>query len=142
MQTLRKTPPISRKPGRGAPSILVAEDNHVNQKLMALLFKKLNLEIDIVSNGEEAVAAALSKSYDLIMMDIQMPLMDGLEACTQIKNVLGNKAPAIVALTANALSGARESYLESGMDHYLSKPLKIDDIKQTILEFTFYSDLS
>ncbi len=142
MQTLKKVPPTRNQPIQKTPRILVAEDNQVNQTLLKMLFKKLDLPIDIVSNGEEAVEAARKNGYDLILMDIQMPIMDGVEACREIKSLLGDKAPAIVALTANALEGDRERFLSAGLDDYLAKPLKLDDVKKAVKEFTFCEDLS
>lgn len=120
------------------PRILVAEDNMVNQKLITLLFQKLNLKVEIVSNGLEAVEAILDNHYDLILMDIQMPEMDGIEATGIIKEKLGDKCPTVVALTANAMNGDRERFLDAGMDHYLSKPIDIRDLKRVVEEYTFY----
>ncbi len=119
-----------------SPKILIAEDNVVNQKLISLLFSKLDIQVDVVANGREAVEAALTNCYDMILMDIQMPVMDGIEACNEIKNKLKDQAPVIVALTANTMNGDREKYIGKGMDHYLAKPVSFDDIKLTIAQFT------
>lgn len=108
----------------------------VNQKLISLLFSKLDIQVDVVANGREAVEAALTNCYDMILMDIQMPVMDGIEACNEIKNKLKDQAPVIVALTANTMNGDREKYIGKGMDHYLAKPVSFDDIKLTIAQFT------
>lgn len=136
MHTLKHPPKKGvQLPGLN-PKILIAEDNLVNQKLMSLLFSKLQIQVDLVSNGKDAVSAALNSNYDLILMDIQMPLMDGTEACRSIKNNLEGEAPAIVALTANCMSGDREKYLENGFDHYLPKPVSFEDIKFTLAQFT------
>lgn len=115
--------------------ILMAEDNLVNQKLANLLFKKLNQSIDIVSNGRDAVDAVVEGSYDLVFMDIQMPLMDGVEASQEIKSRMGDKAPPIIALTANAMEGDREKYLGAGMDHYIAKPISMQDLASYIEQY-------
>lgn len=119
------------------PKILVAEDNQINQKLMHLLFQKLNIGIDIVGNGKDAVDAVLANGYDLVFMDINMPVMDGIEACSVIKQKLKNKAPAVVALTASIGAGDRQLYQEVGMDSFVPKPLKIEDVQKAIAEYTF-----
>lgn len=115
--------------------VLMAEDNLVNQKLTTLLFKKLNFEVDMVSNGSEAVDAVLENEYDLVFMDIQMPIMDGVEASQEIQKRLGDKAPAIVALTANAMEGDRDKYLKAGMDSYIAKPITLGDLRVCIERF-------
>ena len=113
----------------------MAEDNLVNQKLASLLFKKLNYSIDIVSNGREAVEAAVNGSYDLVFMDIQMPHLDGVEASQEIKLKMGDNAPKIVALTANAMQGDKERYIQAGMDHYIAKPISIHDLSNFIDQY-------
>lgn len=118
-----------------SPKILMAEDNLVNQKLANLLFKKINQSIDMVSNGREAVDAVLEGAYNLVFMDIQMPILDGVEASQEIKSRMGDKAPVIVALTANAMEGDKEKYLSSGMDHYLAKPISLKDLSEFIQQY-------
>ena len=109
--------------------ILLAEDNQVNQKVANKILQKLGYRIDIVANGLEAVEAAKRQSYDVLFMDIQMPEMDGIEATTSIRNsVPQEKQPYIIAMTANALVGDREKYLKAGMDDYVSKPIRIDEL--------------
>lgn len=116
--------------------ILLAEDNMVNQILAEQVLKLFGYTCDIAVNGQEAVKAAKSKSYDLILMDIMMPVMDGLEATKIIRNSnLNHKQPAIVAMTANALKGDREKCIEAGMDDYMTKPINIEIIKKTLIEF-------
>lgn len=109
--------------------ILLAEDNVVNQKVARLMLKRLGYNADIVGNGLEAVKAVRLRPYDIILMDVQMPELDGLEATSQIRAMtdLPNQ-PWIVALTANAMQGDRERCLEAGMDDYIAKPLKKEDL--------------
>lgn len=101
--------------------ILLVEDNSANRKLAILLLKKFGYEVDAVTNGLEAVHAVTDKSYDLILMDCQMPEMDGFEA-TNILRLKGCEIP-IIAMTANAMQGDRERCIASGMDDYISKPV-------------------
>ncbi|MBS1504153.1 MAG: response regulator, partial [Bacteroidetes bacterium] len=108
-------------------SILVAEDNPVNQKLIERILVKLGYSIDLTENGVEAVQAVQQKEYDVVLMDIQMPEMDGYEA-TQTIRKLDIRQPLIVAMTANALSEDREICLNHGMDDYISKPMKLEGL--------------
>ena len=111
--------------------ILLAEDNLVNQKVATRMLHLLGYRIDVVGNGKEAVEAVNRQPYDLLLMDIQMPEMDGLEACKRIRETLApSRQPFIVALTANAMAGDREKYLSHGMDDYLSKPIKRRELHQ------------
>ncbi|MCB0192050.1 MAG: response regulator [Anaerolineae bacterium] len=109
--------------------ILLAEDNAVNQKVAIMTLKRLGYRIDVVADGVEVIAALRRQKYDLILMDIQMPEMDGLEATRQIRYEWPNEEqPYIVAMTANALQGNREEYIKIGMDDYVSKPIKIEEL--------------
>ncbi len=114
------------------PRILMAEDNLINQKLASMLFSKLGQDLKIVSNGEEALEEVRNNSYDIVFMDVQMPVMDGITATAMIKNELAEKAPFIVALTANAMPGDEERFLEAGMDHYLTKPIEMAKLNEVI----------
>jgi len=105
--------------------ILVADDNEINRKLAGVLLRKIGATVTQAENGAVAVAACRNESFDLILMDIHMPVMDGLEATLQIRKLqqVTRHIP-IIALTADALSGDRQRYLSAGMDDYLSKPIK------------------
>jgi len=109
--------------------ILVAEDNAINRKLIALMLEALGHKCTFAENGEQAVSAAVAGSFDVIFMDVQMPVLDGLGATKQIRALTTpvSKTP-IVAVTANAMSGDKEKYMAAGMDNYLSKPLSLQSL--------------
>ncbi len=107
--------------------ILIAEDNAVNQTLILMIMKKLGYKVDMTGNGKEALAAVQTKNYDLILMDVQMPEMDGLEATTSIRNLNINQ-PVIIALTANAMQDDKDICIQAGMDDYITKPLGLDKL--------------
>lgn len=112
----------------GAPvRILMAEDNAINQRVAKLILQRAGFNIDLVSDGSEALEAHRMSPYDLILMDCQMPTMDGFEASRQIRR-LTQPQPVIIAVTANALVGERERCLSAGMDDYLSKPFQAEQL--------------
>jgi PAS domain S-box-containing protein len=109
--------------------ILLAEDNVVNQKLALRLLSQMGFRADVAANGLEAIQAIERQPYDVVLMDVQMPEMDGLEATRQIcARWLPSDRPRIVAMTANAMQGDREMCLEAGMDDYLAKPIRVDEL--------------
>jgi signal transduction histidine kinase/CheY-like chemotaxis protein/streptogramin lyase len=112
-------------------SILIVEDNHVNQKLADRILSKLGYSAVKALNGREGVEAFIQKHYDIILMDVQMPVMDGYEATEKIRERKG-KQPIIIAMTANAMQGDREKCLEAGMDDYISKPIKLEDLVEIL----------
>lgn len=108
--------------------LLMAEDNEINRKLAAMLFKRHDLSVDFAQNGEEAIDMCLANNYDFVLMDIEMPGINGLEATESIKQKMGENAPPIVALTAHNLDGQAEEFMQQGMDGFLTKPIKIEDM--------------
>lgn len=117
--------------------ILVAEDNHINQQVIQMMLEHGGHVVDCVANGIEAVSAVLRARYDLVLMDIQMPEMDGVTATKRIRALPGDVADIpIIALTANAMKGDRERYLEAGMTGYVPKPVDITNLFATIAKYS------
>ncbi len=110
--------------------ILLAEDNVVNQRVAAVILGRFGYRVDIVGNGEEALSAVRRQSYDLVLMDVQMPEMDGLEATQRICLEFPKDArPEIVAMTANARPQDVQECLAAGMDGVLTKPVSVDELR-------------
>ncbi len=113
--------------------ILLAEDNVVNQKLALRLLQQMGYRADLASNGIEAVESVQRQAYDVVLMDVQMPEMDGLEASRRICAMApAVQRPRIVAMTANAMQGDREMCIEAGMDDYLTKPIRVDRLVEAL----------
>jgi len=109
--------------------ILVVEDNAVNQKVALRTLARLGYQADVAGNGAEAIAGIARQRYDVLLMDVQMPVMDGLEATRRIRERWpGPEGPRIVAMTADALQEDRERCLDAGMDDYLSKPIRLEEL--------------
>ncbi len=112
--------------------ILLAEDNPVNQKVALSMLKRLDYRADVANNGLAVLSSLEKKAYDVILMDIQMPDMDGLDATRCIRELKIEKQPCIIAMTAYALDGDREEFLKAGMNDYLSKPIRIEELKTAL----------
>ena len=116
-------------------TILLAEDNLVNQKLALRLLSQMGYTADVAVNGLKALEAIEARRYDLVLMDVQMPEMDGLEASRQLTAKLKpHERPRIVAMTANAMQGDREACLAAGMDDYVTKPIRVEALVQALLQ--------
>lgn len=108
--------------------ILIAEDNVINQKLLLSILHMQGYQPEAVADGMDVLKTLQKEMVDLVLMDIQMPEMGGEETTRSIREQFKSKAPRIIAVTAYAMAGDREKYLEAGMDGYLSKPFKIEDL--------------
>lgn len=116
------------------PTILLAEDNAVNQAVARRMLQKLGCRADAVASGSEAILALKSRSYDVVLMDVQMPDLNGYEATKRIRAGFDQQSqPWIIALTANALKGDREKCMDAGMDDYLAKPMRLGDLESALL---------
>lgn len=124
-QDVKKQQIAARSPLR----ILLAEDNAVNQKVALYVLQQIGYQADVVSNGLEVLEALNRQAYDVILMDVQMPKMDGLTATRQILAQSAAPRPRIIAMTASAMQGDREACLDAGMDGYLSKPIRIEELE-------------
>lgn len=115
-------------------SILIAEDNRINQKVLVRILNRLGIEdVTVAVNGQEAVDYVKGgKDYDVVLMDMQMPVMDGLEACTMIRNSVLEKRPKVVFVTAHALGSYEKECYKAGAADFLSKPCNIDSVKQVL----------
>ncbi len=133
-------PPISMDPEMAARHplrILLAEDNAVNQKLALRLLAQMGYRADVAANGLEAIQALERQPYDVVLMDVQMPEMDGLDATRRIRARWpaaepAGRVPHIIAMTANAMQGDREECLAAGMDDYISKPIRVEALVQAL----------
>jgi CheY-like chemotaxis protein len=112
--------------------ILLAEDHAINQKLALQMLRKMGYRADVAGNGLEVLEALERQPYDVVLMDVQMPEMDGLEATHHIHQKWGHDRPHIIAMTANAMQGDREECLAAGMDDYVSKPVLIQDLQMAL----------
>lgn len=112
--------------------ILVAEDNVINQKLALTLLGRMGYRVDIVADGLEVIDALKRQSYDVVFMDVHMPEMDGLAATQAICQIWQTARPRIVAMTANAMQGDKERCLQAGMDDYVSKPIRVNELVQAL----------
>jgi CheY-like chemotaxis protein len=118
--------------GKLSARLLVVEDDRVNQRVIELLLEKLGCSCHIVGEGAGAVAAARAEKWDAILMDCQMPGMDGFEAARQIRQHLAGQPLPIIALTANAMVGDREACVAAGMDDFLAKPVRQEELRSCL----------
>jgi two-component system sensor histidine kinase/response regulator len=119
---------------RGA-RVLLVEDNDINQEIAAEMLQQLGVEVDVVSNGAEALARVQASAYGLVLMDLQMPVMDGLAATRAIRALPGFGMLPIVAMTANVMATDRVRCLEAGMNDHLPKPVEPDALRATLLRW-------
>jgi CheY-like chemotaxis protein len=112
--------------------ILLVEDDVVNQKVAKLLLARIGATCDVAANGFEGIEAVCARDYDLVLMDIQMPELDGMEATRRIR-ALGGRQPRIVALTANTTNAERAAAFSAGVDDFLAKPLDPMELRQAVL---------
>ncbi len=114
--------------------LLVAEDNAVNQKLALQMLRKMGYRADVAGNGLEVLDALARQPYDVVLMDVQMPELDGLETTRRIRasNAASDHLPRIIAMTANAMQGDREACLDAGMDDYISKPIQVRELQAAL----------
>ena len=105
----------------------------MNQKVVQQLLSHLGYRADVVANGVEVLDALERQNYDVVLMDVQMPEMDGLEATRRLRARFGDASPRVIAMTANAMPGDREKCLAAGMDSYVSKPVELDDVRSVLV---------
>lgn len=115
--------------------VLLVEDYFINQEVTKDILELMECEVDIAEEGHDALKKALSKPYDLIIMDLQIPGIDGYEVTKQIRQQEGDRHNTIVALTASALDGDREKCLDVGMDDYISKPMEAGRLEEVLTRF-------
>ena len=126
----RYAPPwYANEPGLAYP----AGYNQVNQKLALRILDQMGYRADIASNGLEAIESIERQTYDVILMDVQMPEMDGLDATREIRKLADVTQPHIIAMTANAMEGDRETSISAGMNDYISKPIRVHELVEALL---------
>ena len=123
---------IAVPPDLGALRILIAEDNVINQKVAVGLLRRLGCRADVVANGVETLDALRRQTYDIVLLDVQMPEMDGIAAARAINDVYGIQRPVLCAMTANATQDDRRGALEAGMDHFITKPVTSRELERVL----------
>jgi CheY-like chemotaxis protein len=134
----RRKSEIDHNMGKNHPlRILLAEDNLINQKVALRILERMGYRADIAGDGLEVLESLQRQPYDVVLMDVQMPYMDGVEATEQIHDIWPvEEQPDVIAMTANALTGDREKYLMAGMDNYISKPVRIQELMEALAAVT------
>jgi two-component system, sensor histidine kinase and response regulator len=125
----------SAAPQRFTGQVLLVEDNFVNQKVAVKFLERLGCSVEVANNGAEGVAACQRTRFDIVLMDVQMPVMDGIAATRRIRELERSEHVPIIALTANAMSGDREKCEAAGMDGYLTKPIEVDRLRSILAKF-------
>jgi hypothetical protein len=138
VEGIRSAPKQNEVPlgGLTALRVLLVEDHPVNLTLAQALLKKLGHAVDVAENGRQAVDLVKTHDYDVILMDVQMPVMDGIAATREIRNLTLLAQPPIIALTANAYTRDRENCLAAGMDDFLSKPYRLEQLRDKLLHIS------
>jgi len=135
--TTNKSEPVHLQNDFQSIHLMLVEDNFINQKVANEILGQVGIQTDIMNNGKEALEAVSQKKYDIILMDIQMPVMDGIESTREIRKQFSSQELPIIAMTANAMKGDREICLEAGMNDYVSKPIKQGDLFNAIEKWVF-----
>jgi CheY-like chemotaxis protein len=123
---------LGKQDGNLPLKILIAEDNSINQKLLMNILGMQGYSPDAVADGQEVLKAVQKKKYDLILMDIQMPEMNGQETAARLHESLKDETPKIIAVTAYAMTGDREKFIQAGMDGYIGKPFRVEELMNEI----------
>ena len=131
----KKDATIEGNPQRKSLRLLVAEDNPSNQKILVEMLKRLGYKPDAVADGREVLQALERQDYDLVLMDIRMPEMDGITATREIRKIWPDNGPKIIAITAYALEGDREKFLDADMDDYISKPIQKKELEAVLMKY-------
>jgi CheY-like chemotaxis protein len=119
--------------------VLLAEDNAINSRVAMRMLEKLGYRVDLASNGKEAVDMLEMLPYDLILMDCQMPTMDGFEATRKIRRCQGERGRVpIIAVTANSMEGDKDRCLQAGMDDYIAKPIQVERLREILERWATY----
>lgn len=116
----------------GAGTILVVDDNLINQTVIRLFLESAGYEVDVVSGGEDAITSCLRQDYDLVLMDLRMPGIDGLEATRQIRSREGSRRTPILALTACVMADDRDACEQAGMDDFIAKPINPEEVLRRV----------
>lgn len=109
--------------------VLLVEDNRINQLVALKFLEHLGFTVDSAANGQEALEMFERSDYVAVLMDIQMPVMDGITACKEIRKLKGGATIPIIAMTANAMEGDRDTYIQAGLDDYIAKPVHLGDLE-------------